>query len=154
MITISFKPLKLLTLLSLSGLLFMTSCSQDPKPVHIHEDEGEYCRMRISDLRFDAQIVNTKGKAFKFDAIECAANYWVENREDLKGAKIWVSDFDEPKKFLSHEDAVFIKSNEIQSPMGESLLALSSPEEAEQHLSEYDGDQVTWEKILKIARND
>ena len=143
-----------MTILSLSGLLFMTSCSQDPKPVHIHEDEGEYCRMRISDLRFDAQIVTTKGKEFKFDAIECAANYWVENREDLKGAKIWVSDFDEPKEFLSHEEAVFIKSKEIQSPMGESLLALSTREEAAEHLSEYDGRQISWETILKNARND
>ena len=154
MISISFKPLKLLTVLSLSGHLLLISCSQDPKPVHIHEDEGEYCRMRISDLRFDAQIVNTKGKAYKFDAIECAANYWVENREDLKGAKIWVSDFNEPKEFLSHEEAVFIKSKEIQSPMGESLLALSSPEETEEHLSEYDGKKITWETILKNARND
>jgi len=138
----------------LSGLLIVISCSQDPKPVHLHQDEGEYCKMRISDLRFDAQIVTSKGKAFKFDAIECAANYWVKNRKEFKGAKIWVSDFQEPKKFLSHDEAVFIKSREIQSPMGESLLALPSAKEADEHLIKYDGKKITWEAILDNARND
>jgi len=110
--------------------------------------------MRISDLRFDAQIVTAKGKAHKFDAIECAANYWVENSEELKGAKIWVSDFQEPKKFLSNDEAVFIKSLEIQSPMGESLLAVSSTKKAQEHLNQYDGKQVTWNTIVENARND
>lgn len=148
----SFKPLNIL--ITLSGLLVVFSCSQKPKPVHLHQDEGAFCKMRISDLRFDAQIVTEKGKAFKFDAIECAADYWVENRNDLKGAKIWVSDFQDPKEFISHDEAIFIKSRGIQSPMGESLLAVSSTKKAKEHLAQYDGKQVTWNTILENARND
>lgn len=135
-------------------LVFLVGCSQKPKPINLYEDQGTYCKMVISDRRFAAELVTTKGKSLKFDAIECLADYWVENREELKGAKLWVSDFNEPNKWLSIEEAVFVKSREIQSPMGESLLALASQEEVNQHLSKYDGKSISWQTILKNARND
>jgi len=89
------------------------------------------------------------GKATKFDAIECLAAYVVQRQSDseLQNAKRWVSDFNNPGTWITVENAAFVKSEEIQSPMGESLLAFGDRKEAESHLEEFPGKLISWNEI-------
>lgn len=128
-------------------LAALAGCSQDPKPIHLHSDECAHCRMMITDARFAAQIVNENGKSIKFDAIECLADYYRTRQQDLSGARLWVSDFNNPGEWIEAGKAVLIKSEEIQSPMGESLLALKTKQEAEKHLGSYSGGIIAWSEI-------
>lgn len=131
-------------------LLLLTGCSQEPKPIHLHSDECAHCKMMITDPRFAAQIVNAQGKAVKFDAIECMTQYYANNEGRLSDARLWVSDFNNPGTWVEAGEAIYIKSEVIKSPMGESLLALPSKEAAEKHLMEYPGRPMTWEELSSL----
>lgn len=128
-------------------VFLLIGCSQEPKPIHLHSDECAHCKMMITDARFAAQIVNEKGKAIKFDAIECLADYYEANKGELTDAKLWVSDFNDPGQWIEAGKAVIVKSQEIQSPMGRSLLALKNKQEAKEHLDTYPGKIIAWNEI-------
>ena len=130
-------------------LMLFAGCSQDPKPIHINSDECAHCKMMITDPRFAAQIVNSQGKSITFDAIECMVRYYTANEETYTGARLWVSDFRNPGRWIAADDAVFVKSEVIQSPMGESLLALPSEQAAEEHMNEYPGERLSWAEIVR-----
>lgn len=130
-------------------MLLMPACSQQPAEIYYGSDECAHCKMMIADDRFASQIVTETGKAIKFDAIECMASYVSEHKSELKSAKRWVSDFSNPGNWLEVNEAVLIKSDVINSPMGASLLAVDSPETAKKHLEEYPGKGVEWQQIVK-----
>ena len=56
-------------------LLMIVACDPESKPIVYGEDKCEFCRMSIVDQRFAGEVVTQKGKAYKFDAVECMVNY-------------------------------------------------------------------------------
>ncbi|MDH5605047.1 MAG: hypothetical protein OEY51_13950, partial [Cyclobacteriaceae bacterium] len=47
------------------------SCTPKPEEIKYGEDLCHFCSMAIVDDKFSAQYVTKKGRAYKFDAIEC-----------------------------------------------------------------------------------
>lgn len=135
---------------ALGIFLLLIACSREPAEIHYQSDECAWCRMMIMDDRFSSQMVTSTGKAIKFDSIECLVSYLEENAATTEGSKAWVSDFDHPGNWLEAEEAYFIESSEIRSPMGGYFLALASEEEARAHLQEYSGRAVRWDELLYI----
>lgn len=135
----------------LLAILFLAlqACSQEPQPVHYGSDECAYCRMMISDNQFAAQAVTQKGKSIKFDAIECMAAYAGEEKNELENARFWVSDFTVPGNWVEVENAVIIRSEVINSPMGAYLLAIGNTDSASAHLAQFPGKKVKWEALVK-----
>lgn len=110
----------------LPALFFLNSCiSQEPSEIQLHTDECTYCKMVISDERFPAQLVSDKGKSYPFDSIECMAAYQHQNPEIAEGAKLYVTDFSNPGKWIPVEESAIHRSDDIQSPMGLSLFAVA-----------------------------
>lgn len=144
---ISFNKYKYTTFISV--VILLTACSQEPAEIHYGSDECAHCKMMITDNRFAAQAVTETGKAIKFDAIECMSGYAADHKSELKSARLWVSDFSEPGNWLEVGNAKIVRSNVINSPMGESLLALETEQEMEQHLAEYPGEEVEWKRLVK-----
>lgn len=139
---------KTLKTIAVTGLLLLaTACSQEPAEVYYGSDECAHCKMMITDAQFASQIVTDKGKTYKFDAIECMAVYYRMNKDELDGAKLYASNYDEPGNWLNAREAQFVKSEEVNSPMGESLLAFPSKEEAEKHISERPGKLLKWAEV-------
>lgn len=131
-----------------AGLLFFAAaCSQEPVEIHYASDECVHCKMMITDNEFAAQLVTEKGKALKFDAIECLAVYHRENEDDLKDARLWVSNYNEPGTWLDAFEAQYVKSEVIKSPMGESLLALPTKQAADEHLEDKPGRLLRWNEM-------
>lgn len=133
----------------LAFTLLLTACSQEPATINYGSDECMHCKMMITDNRFAAQIVIETGKAIKFDSIECMAEYAGSHKSELKDARFWVSDFSSPGSWLDVQQANIIKSEVINSPMGASLLAIGNDEAADEHLSEFPGEQVQWERLVR-----
>jgi copper chaperone NosL len=131
-------------------LMLVIACSQEPAEIHYGSDECAHCKMMITDSQFASQIVTDKGKAIKFDAIECMAVYQRNHSGEFEGAKLWVSNYDNPGEWVAARDAQFIKSEVVNSPMGESLLAFPSKEKAENHLQDKPGKLLQWEAVAKI----
>lgn len=140
--------IKIIAVVSL--LMLATACSQKPAKIHYGSEECAHCKMMITDEQFASQIVTEKGKALKFDAIECMAVYQQENADELQGAIRYVSDYNNPGNWLKAEEAQFVKSEVVNSPMGESLLGFSSQEEAQKHVSERPGQLLEWAEVSQI----
>ena len=58
---------KLISIFSLLTFITLSSCNIQPQPINYGEDACHFCKMNIIDKQHAAQIVTSKGKAFKFD---------------------------------------------------------------------------------------
>jgi copper chaperone NosL len=128
-------------------VLFLLACKISPQPINYGEDACHYCTMTIVDHQHAAQIVTDKGKAYKFDAIECMLNYLRENN-DVNPELYLVNDFMNPGQLIDATKATYLISKNISSPMGEYLSAFSTKEAANKTKTEYEGKLYTWQEIL------
>ncbi len=128
-------------------VLFLLACNISPQPINYGEDACHYCTMTIVDHQHAAQIVTDKGKAYKFDAIECMLNYLREN-EDINPELYLVNDFMNPGQLIDATKATYLISKNISSPMGAYLSAFQTKEAADKTKMKYEGKLYTWEEIL------
>lgn len=124
-----------------------TGCSQQPVEIHYGSDECAHCKMMITDERFAAQLVTEKGKAIKFDAVECLVSYHRDHEEELENSVLWVNDFEQPGEWLNALEAHYVQSEDIQSPMGASLFALPGNQQAKEHTRQGPGHVMSWNEL-------
>lgn len=128
-------------------LFIFASCEVSPKPINYGSDGCHFCSMTIVDKQHAAQIVTKKGKAFKFDAVECMMNHL--KSVDMSSIELFmVNDFQEPGELIDANKATFLISKEIPSPMGEYLSAFKSKVEAENIEAENNGKLYSWNELL------
>jgi len=131
----------------------ITGCEPKPQPINLGSDQCAYCRMMITEQEFGSQILNTQGRSFKFDSVECMAAYdLTEDGENMHSK--WVPDFLNRDNWLRAEDAVYLHSETLRSPMGMYLTAYSSREDAGQMKAEYGGEIVDYLKVREIVRSE
>ena len=53
------------------AIITLVSCTVEEKPIIYGTDDCALCKMLIMDQRYGTEIVTTKGRVYKFDAIEC-----------------------------------------------------------------------------------
>lgn len=130
------------------------SCSNVPKPIHFNEDECDYCRMIISDQRYGGELMTNKGKAYKFDSIECLSAYVQEQKPGSQDVGMLLSiDFNNPEKFIDARTAWYLHSDLLKSPMGLNLTAFSNEELAQTVKNVYPGELVRWQKVNEIVND-
>ncbi len=100
----------------------LLSCSTTPEPIRYGEDSCHFCEMTIVSQAHSAQAVSTKGKQFKYDAIECMMNDIIKNQTEMVVKQ--VANFKDPGSMIDVKNAGFIVHDSINSPMGENLAAL------------------------------
>jgi copper chaperone NosL len=124
-----------------------------PRPIHVGEEECEHCRMVISDERFAAQLLTRHGKALSFDAAECMAGY-VNGRKTVEADihSLWVLDASDADRWLPAEEAVFLRSPQVRSPMGAGLIAYSDADAAHRARDELGGELLHWREVLIAVR--
>jgi len=128
-------------------VLFLLACNISPQPINYGEDACHYCTMTIVDHQHAAQIVTDKGKAYKFDAIECMLNYLRENK-NVNPELYLVTDFMNPSELIDATKATYLISKNIPSPMGAYLSTFQTKEAANKTKMKYEGKLYTWEEIL------
>nr|AWJ66155.1 nitrous oxide reductase maturation protein, outer-membrane lipoprotein [uncultured bacterium] len=102
--------------------------------------------MTIVDRQHAAEIVTKKGKAFKFDAVECMMNHLKDI--DVSTVELFLAnDFQTPGELIDATEATFLISKDIPSPMGEYLSAFSSRNDAEQIEAENKGKLYSWDEL-------
>ena len=103
--------------------------------------------MTIVDKQHAAKIVTKKGKAFKFDAVECMMNHLKD--VDMANIELFlVNNYLAPGKLIDAKKATFLISKEIPSPMGEYLSGFQSRVEAENIEDENNGKLYSWNELL------
>ncbi len=128
-------------------LFVFASCEVNPRPINYGADGCHFCSMTIVDKQHAAQIVTKKGKAFKFDAVECMVNHLKD--VDMTTIELFlVNDYQAPGELIDAKIATFLITREIPSPMGEYLSAFKSRVEAENIEDENNGKLYSWEELL------
>ena len=125
-------------------------CAMAPQPIDYGKDQCALCVMAITDQRFGAELITTKGKAYKFDSIECLANYVINEKPDYES--LWVTDYERPGTLVSADDALFVHSDKLRSPMGGNIAAFknASFDELKQ---QYHTDVMHWTDVVELLRN-
>ena len=134
------------------GLTF-TGCNRDAQPIEYGSDLCVNCKMTISDERYGAEIVTSKGRAYKYDSIECMAMA-VQSNEELAEAGIhglYVTDFMNPGTFTVAGEANYLRSPKLPSPMGMNLTAFASETDADAMQKERGGDLMDWSALVEVV---
>ncbi|MGH7902037.1 MAG: nitrous oxide reductase accessory protein NosL [Thermodesulfobacteriota bacterium] len=138
---------------SLSLILLTSSCKSENSPVPINSevDMCEYCRMTIVDLHYAAEIIE-KRKAHKFDDIGCMLAYANAKNLSVENARFWVMDFDN-STWIRGEEAYFIISPEIHTPMGYGMLAFKDPNKAKEVAEKNNVEVIELKSLAELDWN-
>ena len=131
-------------------VLLITSCNTEPLPIRIGKDNCDFCKMTISDNRFGAEIVTKKGKTYKFDDNHCIVgfiNSKTVTQQDI--AAIYFTDFLHPHELIKVENAVFLQSPSLKSPMNGNIAAFSNEDSLINALPKFRGNKISWEDMQK-----
>lgn len=115
-----------------SILLF--SCNVEPESLNYGKDACHTCKMTLMDKKFGSELVTKKGKVYKFDDTNCMLNFL--NSGYLEGEELahkLIVDYSQSERLIPVEQAFFLKSDEIRSPMNSEIAAF----ETEQAMKEY-----------------
>jgi copper chaperone NosL len=130
----------------------IVACQSGPEPIAYGEDNCANCMMTISDPKYGAELVSDKEKVFKFDSIECLADY--STKVDVKTIKsMWVTDFESKGNFLNAHDAQFLRSDNLKSPMGLNLSAHKNHEKINSVKTEFGGDVLSWNELVNYVKS-
>ena len=130
----------------LSLCVIILSCEVKPQEIAYGHDACHFCQMTIVDSQHSAQLVTTKGKAFKYDAIECMLND-LQHWEQAPVQLYLVADYAQPKLLIDATEAHYLITESIPSPMGAFLSAFEKLENREQILSDNGGDAHDWQTL-------
>lgn len=139
-------PILIIGLLTLS----LSGCSTDPQPIRIGQDNCDFCKMTISDNRFGAEIVTKKSKVYKFDDEHCIIGFL--NSKKLPGeeiAGIYFTDFSSPHNLIKVEQAHFLQSPLLKSPMNGNIAAFNNEDSLEKVFTQFNGNKISWEEMQK-----
>lgn len=126
--------------------ILIISCKVEPSKINYGNDACHYCKMTIVDKTHASEIVTNKGKASKYDAIECMLNDLQDrNKEDI--ALYLVTDYVNPEKLTDATVATYLISESIQSPMGANLTAFANKADAERYVKNNQDTLFTWEEM-------
>ena len=133
--------------------LILISCNVSPQPIEYGTDACHFCNMTIVDRQHASELVTTKGKAYKYDAVECMVHSLQNEMKDTEISMYLVSDFNKPGQFLDANMATFLVSKEISSPMGANLSAFENETIAKKAKENFRGELFSWEAIQKHLKH-
>ena len=136
-------------LLAIGGVCLLSACGNAAtKPVDIlPEDMCLQCRMAISEKRCAAEFIDREGKSFKFDDLACMGNYIKEKQRKSEIAGYFVADF-ERTGWIRAEDAYYVHSSRISTPMRGGLIAFRDGATAQAAAAKYQGEVRSFSEVI------
>lgn len=131
-----------------TALLLFSNCSIGPKPIDYGNDGCHFCKMTIVDKIHASELITNKGKVFKFDATECMTNFLTENKE-ISISNLLTNYYESPTDFMPAQEATFLISENLPSPMGANLTAFKTREQADFIKLEKGGVLYNWQELRK-----
>ena len=129
--------------------ILMVSCApQGVEPIKLNTDGCEFCKMKIADGKFGAEIITAKGRIYKFDDMHCMINYHKENNT-TQIQSFFIHDYNQDNTLIAAESAYYVKGGEINSPMRGNIIAVQTVEEATQMAEKFKANPISWSEIIK-----
>lgn len=131
-----------------------------PRPLRVGVDVCPYCNMTILDARYAAQMVTSTGKVYNYDDVGCLLDHLLGyGGPKVTPRELYVADFAASERkearFIPVNQAYFLYSERIRTPMGTGLLAFSSKATLEAYLKErpqHKGQKLRWDDLLAMGR--
>lgn len=133
------------------ALFALTACTIEQSPIVYGKDACYFCRMNIVDKQHAAEIVTQKGKAFKYDAIECMMRD-IKERNEEEIALFLMTDYETPGKLVDATKAIYLISENLPSPMGANLTGFESKNKAEETQKEKSGTLYSWDELKRVFK--
>jgi len=139
-------------------ILLLAACASpavdpnEPPEIMYGEDVCDLCGMIISDERFAAGLVVEEEPSHYehriFDDIGDMVVYAADTGERLAIVSYFVHDY-ESREWIDAEQATFVRSKEIRSPMGFGLAAFQERAVAEAQAQAWQGELLDFQQLLE-----
>jgi copper chaperone NosL len=132
--------------ISISGI---TSCTIQPEAIKPGLDNCYFCKMTVSDARFGAELITTKGKIYKFDDAHCILSYLKTNelkREDIKNT--YITNFCMQHQLIDASVALLLRSDRLRSPMGGNIAAFDNEDSLSKTQGRFPGKLISWSELV------
>lgn len=130
----------------------LSGCTPGPSPIRYGEDQCDYCRMTILDERYGSELVNSNGKVYRFDSIECLASHVGTAEFDGRHVhSLWVADFGKPGTLVEVDEATILHSENIVSPMGMNLAAFGPMMDPQKAVNAFGGTTIEWDEVVSLV---
>ncbi len=139
--------------LSLFLTLLISACSPGgPAPIRYGKDECNYCKMTLTDPKYGAEIITRTNKVYKFDDVNCLVNYINSNQKEAGKIKdIYIVDYSSEGGFIQAENALFLRSEDLKSPMGGAVAAFKLEKDRDViHNQLSAAETLSWEKVKTL----
>jgi copper chaperone NosL len=123
------------------------SATLEPAAIEAN-DMCAFCRMSISEKQYAAELIDRDGEVFKFDDIGCMANFRKEKKNDGSIRATFVMDF-ERREWLRADDAFYVRSAELKTPMSGGIVALKDESNAQATAAKYQGTILRFTELAK-----
>lgn len=117
----------------------------EPPEIRYGRDVCAECGMIISDPRFAAAAATADGETLIFDDIGDLLSY--RAKHSPQWVAIWVHDY-ENEQWIRAEEAWYVASAAVRTPMDWGLAAFASEEAARRRQGEWGGQVVRWEELV------
>jgi copper chaperone NosL len=135
-------------ILALGFQFTLLSCKVEPQAIRYGEDMCHFCWMTIVDRSHGTEVVTRKGKAYKFDSIECLLNFKKSGEVEEEDIALYlVNDLYSEGELVDAVSATYLKCDLIPSPMGGYLSAFESRDRAEDVHREMGGTIYSWTEL-------
>ncbi len=134
------------------SLLLFGCIDKNPENIAPREKKCEHCKMDIAQMNYHSQLISPKGRKFHFDSIECMVSYWVE--DESKAEKLFVKDFHSPNEWMNINEAFFLKSEKLPSPMSANISSYKNVDIANKAREEFGGKILNLSELKQYIRID
>ena len=137
-----------LPVLILSAFLII-SCAVEPEPIAYGKDACHHCKMTLVDKKFGGELVTKKGKVYKFDDINCLMTFYHSNEISTEDYSYkLVVDYAQPGKLIEANNAFYLKSDTIQTPMASHVAAFEDEGTMKSTKSQLKGVYLVWGELV------
>jgi copper chaperone NosL len=137
-----------------AALVLLSACKpQGPVAIDYGAEFGEFCTMMITDQRYGAELITDTGKHYTFDSIECLIGFTITGPVEADHIdSLWVTDFANPGTLIPAEDAYYLQSGSLRSPMAVNLTAFASHNDLETIKVDHDGLEIVFADLANVVR--
>ncbi len=131
------------------GIPLAAGCGPpQPREIAWGSEPCAHCHMSLMDERFAAQLRTGTGKVVVFDDVGCLAGWIRETGAPVAAA--WVASYAEPREWLAADEAVYLHTDTVRTPMTSGLVALRAGREADSVRAVLGGRLLAWPDVLAM----
>lgn len=129
--------------------LVLLSCKPEPETLRYGQDVCHTCKMTLVDKKYGAELVTAKGKVYKFDDVNCMAGFIHSGYlNDQTISLTLITDYAQPGTLIPAQEAFYLKSDNLRSPMASGIAAFGSIESLQQNKETLTGTALRWSEVL------